>query len=219
LWDIDGTLIRTKRPDSSSPHKNVLRRRGILFDEAKVELSGFTDYEVFLELVNNYDELSETQLRGIFHDLDEEAHNIDEVSIFDLYPGVKEVLESLASFGWVHGILTGNTSARMAAKLKLAGIADYFTKEFLFSCNFGNSRLDITSNAREMLNDKKYLKVLMLGDTPRDISAARFSNFPIISIATGSFSASALSSCNPDLVIQNLADDAQILLEFLKVFP
>ena len=219
LWDIDGTLIRTKRPNSSSPHKNVLRRRGFIFDEAIVGLSGFTDYEVFLELVNNRDELSETQLRSIFHELDEEAHNLDGGSTFDLYPGVRAVLESLASFGWAHGILTGNTSARMAAKLKLAGIEDYFTEEFLFNCNFGDSREDITRNAREILNYKKNLKVFILGDTPKDITAARLSNFPVISIATGSFSASDLSILNPDLVIRNLADDANILLEFLKIFP
>ena len=219
LWDIDGTLIRTNRPNSASPHKNVLRRGGFIFDEAKVGLSGFTDYEVFLELVNNHDELSETQLKGIFHDLDEEAHNLDKSSTFDLYPGVKAVLDSLASLGWIHGILTGNTSARMVAKLQSAGIADYFSEDFLFSCNFGDSRNDITRNARKILNAKKYLKVLILGDTPKDISAARISNFPIISIATGGFSAPDLSSYNPDLVIHNLADDADILLDFLKVFP
>ena len=219
MWDIDGTLIRTKRPNSSSPHRNVLRRRGYIFDEAKVGLSGFTDYEVFLELVNSRDELSETQLRSIFHELDEEANNLDEGSTFDLYPGVQAILESLASIGWAHGILTGNTSARMLAKLRLAGIADYFTEEFLFSCNFGESREDITRNARKALNYNKHLRVLILGDTPKDISAGRLSNFPVISIATGSFSASDLSNCNPDLVIHNLADDADILLDFLKVFP
>ena len=219
LWDIDGTLIRTKRPNSSSPHRNVLRRRGYLFDEAKVELSGFTDYEFFLELVNNRDELSETQLRSIFHELDEEARNLDEGSTFDLYPGVPAILESLASIGWAHGILTGNTSARMLAKLKLAGIADCFTEEFLFYCNFGESREDITRNAREVLNYNKQLRVLILGDTPKDILAGRLSNFPVVSIATGSFSASDLASCNPDLVIENLADDSDILIEFLKVFP
>ena len=62
LWDIDGTLIRTKRPNSSSTHKNVLRRQGYIFDEAKVGFSGLTDCEVFLELINNRDELNETQL-------------------------------------------------------------------------------------------------------------------------------------------------------------
>ena len=219
LWDIDGTLIRTKRPNSSSPHKNVLRRRGFLFAEGKIGLSGFTDYEVFLELVNNHDELSETQLRSIFHELDEEAHILDEESSFDLYPGVKAVLESLASFGWAHGILTGNTSSRMAGKLEFAGIAGYFTEEFLFSCNFGDSREEITRNARKLLNKKNFLRALILGDTPRDISAARLSNFPVISIATGSFSTADLSNCNPDLVIRNLADDADTLLEFLNVFP
>lgn len=218
LWDIDGTLIHTKRPNSSSPHKNVLRRRGYKFDEAIVGLSGFTDYEVFLELVNNRDELSETQLRSIFHELDEEARKLDEGSTFDLYPGVEAVLESLSSVGWAHGILTGNTSSRMAAKLKSAGIEEYFTEEFLFSCNFGDSREDIARNAKEKLNTKKYSRVIVLGDTPKDVIAARLSNLPVISIATGSYSFAELSACNPDLVIQNLADDADIIQEFLKVF-
>ena len=69
-----------------------------VFWRSEGELSGFTDYEVFLELVNNHDELSETQLKGILHDLNEVAHNLDESSTFDLYPGLKAALESLASF-------------------------------------------------------------------------------------------------------------------------
>lgn len=219
LWDIDGTLVRTKRPDSSSPHKNVLRRRGYLFDEARVGLSGFTDYEVFLELANNHGELNETQLRGIFRELDEEAQSLDKGSTFDLYPGVQAILKSLASLGWAHGILTGNTPARMAAKLKLAGIADYFTEDFLFSCNFGDSRKDITRRAKKALNHENGFKVFILGDTPKDITAARLFNFPVISIATGSFSAVDLSNHNPDLLLRNLENDAKILLEFLKVSP
>jgi len=219
LWDIDGTLIRTKRPNSSSPHKNVLRRRGFVFDEAKVGFSGFTDYEVFLELVNNQYELNETQLKSLFNELDEEAHNLDKESTFELYPGVQEALKSLTSLGWVHGILTGNTRARMLAKLNLAGIADFFTEEFLFSCNFGDSREDIAKTARKILDPKKNLKVIILGDTPKDVSAARLSDFTVISIATGTFSAADLSNCKPDLVVHNLADDTEILLEFLKVLP
>ena len=217
LWDIDGTLIRTKRPNSSSPHKNVLRRRGYSFDEARLGLSGFTDYEVFLELVNNDgDELNETQLRGIFYELDEEAQNLDKESLFDLYPGVRSILEVLSLRGWAHGILTGNTSARMAAKLKLAGISDYFTEDFLYSCNFGDSREDIARNARNALNHKNQHRVLIIGDTPKDITAAKFSGFPIISVATGSFSMTDLSNFGPNLLLKNLADDIDILLNFLE---
>ena len=134
-----------------------------VFNEAKVGLSGFTDYEVFFESVDNHVELSETQLKGIFHDLDEEAHNLDRSSTFDLYPGLKTVLESLASFGWIYGILAGNTSTRMAVKSQLPGIADYFLEDFLLSCNFGDFRDDFTKKTRDILNSKKYLKVLILG--------------------------------------------------------
>ena len=216
LWDIDGTLIRTKRPNSSSPHKNVLRRRGHAFDETKLELSGFTDYEVFLELVNNGgSELIETHLRDIFHDLDDESKYLDKGSTFDLFPGVQSILEVLSLRGWAHGILTGNTSARMAAKLKLTGITDHFNEEFLFSCKFGDSRENITRNARESLNRKNHHRVLIIGDTPKDIVSARLSNFPVISVATGSFSVTDLSNFGPNLLLKNLEDDADILLKFL----
>jgi hypothetical protein len=50
LWDIDGTLVRVKREDSSSPHKNVLNYQGFFFKDSEIRLSGRTDFEIFLEL-------------------------------------------------------------------------------------------------------------------------------------------------------------------------
>ena len=124
LWDIDGTLIRIKRPNSSSPHKNVLLKRGHAFDPSVVGLSGRTDFEVFQELTKG--ELDRNVLSMAFKELDEESRKLDEISTFDLYPGVQAMLKTLASMGWAHGILTGNTRGRLAAKLEKAGIVGPF---------------------------------------------------------------------------------------------
>ena len=78
LWDIDGTLIRIKRPNSSSPHKNVLLKRGHAFDPSVVGLSGRTDFEVFQELTKG--ELDRNVLSVAFKELDEESRRLDEIS-------------------------------------------------------------------------------------------------------------------------------------------
>jgi len=214
LWDIDGTLIRIKRPNSSSPHKNVLLRRGHTFDPSVVGLSGRTDFEVFQELTNG--ELDRNVLSMAFKELDEESRRLDEISTFDLYPGVQTALNRLASMGWVHGILTGNTRDRLAAKLEKAGIEDNFSQNLLFGCEFGDSRELIARRAREFLSLRNFSTVVVVGDTPSDINAARLSDFPVICVATGNFSASELSSHKPELLLRDLSADADLLENFLS---
>jgi len=214
LWDIDGTLIRIKRPNSTSPHKNVLHMRGHTFDPSVVGLSGRTDFEVFQELTKG--ELDGYELSMAFNELDEESRRLDEISTFDLYPGVQAVLKTLASMGWAHGILTGNTRGRLTAKLEKAGIADSFSQNLLFGCEFGDSRELIAHRARECLSRQNLSTVVVVGDTPNDINAARLSDFPVISVATGSFSISELSSYKPDLLLRDLSADADILENFLR---
>jgi phosphoglycolate phosphatase len=217
LWDIDGTLIRVKRLDSSSPHKNVLLAEGCLIDESKLGHSGLTDYEVLLDLIkSNNGRIARSRLLSAFNNLDEESHRLDTASIFDLCPGVQSILESLISKGWVHGILSGNTNSRILSKLENAGILNYFTRDLIFGCEFGDSRENIASRAKEFLQYNKYLRISVIGDTPSDITAARSVNFPVITVATGSFTFTQLSSCNPDLLLRDLSVDAEILFKFLN---
>ena len=214
LWDIDGTLMRIKRPNSTSPHKNVLRKRGHAFDSNVVGLSGRTDFEVFQELTKG--ELDRNMLSKAFNELDEESLRLDEISTFDLCPGVQVVLKTLTSMGWAHGILTGNTGGRLAAKLEKARIKDNFSQNLLFGCEFGDSRELIALRAREFLSMQNFSTVVVVGDTPSDISAARLSGFPVISVATGNFSVSELSNHKPDLLLRDLSADADILENFLQ---
>jgi phosphoglycolate phosphatase len=214
LWDIDGTLMRIKRPNSTSPHKNVLRKRGYAFDPSVVGLSGRTDFEVFQELTKG--ELDRNMLSKAFNELDEESLTLDEISTFDLCPGVQVVLKTLTSMGWAHGILTGNTRGRLAAKLKNARIEDSFSQNLMFGCEFGDSRELIALRAREFLSKQNFSTVVVVGDTPSDISAARLSDFPVICVATGNFSVSELSSHKPDLLLRDFSADADILENFLR---
>jgi phosphoglycolate phosphatase-like HAD superfamily hydrolase len=151
-----------------------------------------------------------------FDELDQESNKLDEASTFDLCPGVDSTLRTLSCMGWAHGILTGNTQSRLVAKLEKVGIKDSFSKELLFGCEFGDSRNMIAIRARRFLQQKNLSTVVVLGDTPSDIAAARLSTLQVISVATGKYTLSDLSSYKPDLLLRDLSADADILVDFLK---
>ena len=46
----------------------------------------------------------------------------------------------------------------------------------------------------------------MVGDTPRDIEAARANFLPVIAVATGHFSFDELLECQPEVCATSLAD-------------
>ena len=217
LWDIDGTLVRTSRPSSLNPHVSALMKLGYSVSSDPIELFGSTDYEVIIELLKkNKILLKENQLREIFIEIDKEAQQLDLISEFNLYPGVCSILDELSALGWTHGILTGNTYNRMISKLIFSNIIKYFLNELMFSCNFGDSRKDICKNAVITINKELYQKIYIIGDTPKDISAARSIGFPVISVASGKYSLSDLSNFDPDLLIRNLEVDSKLLIDYLS---
>ena len=126
------------------------------------------------------------------------------------------ILDELSALGWTHGILTGNTYNRMISKLIFSNIIKYFLNELMFSCNFGDSRKDICKNAVITINKELYQKIYIIGDTPKDISAARSIGFPVISVASGNYSLSELSNFEPDLLIRNLELDSKLLIDYLS---
>ena len=217
LWDIDGTLVRTSRPSSLNPHVSALMKLGYSVSSDPIELFGSTDYEVIIELLKkNKILLKGNQLREIFIEIDKEAQQLDLISEFNLYPGVCSILDELSALGWTHGILTGNTYNRMISKLTFSNIIKYFLNELMFSCNFGDSRKDICKNAVITINKELYQKIYIIGDTPKDISAARSIGFPVISVASGNYSLSELSNFDPDLLIRNLELDSKLLIDYLS---
>ena len=217
LWDIDGTLVRTTRPSSLNPHVSALTRLGYLVSDQAIQLSGSTDYEVIIELLKiNKISITENRLKEVFMEIDKEAQKLDLVSEFNLFPGVRNMLNELSSLEWTHGILTGNTHKRMISKLQSSDIIRYFFKELMFSCNFGDSRKDICKNAAGIINKELYQKIYIIGDTPKDISAARSIGFPVISVASGNYSSSELTNYDPDLLIRNLKVDSKLLIDYLS---
>jgi len=218
LWDIDGTLLKTNRRGLLSPHKNVLIKMGIKFNETIAELSGATDYEVFDSLLKGVEPLPSSLINECFKNLDDESKKLDNNSTFDLCVGISKILYYIEESGWNNGILTGNTKRRMLTKLSNADILNFFNKNLMFSCEFGETRSDITKRARSILDSSGFDKIVIIGDTPRDIFSAKKFKFPIISVATGKFSDLELSHHKPDLLLRDFEKDIDMFFLFINSF-
>ena len=131
-----------------------------------------------------------------------------------LNEGVEELLRILTkSQNHIVGVLTGNLSAVAAEKLRITGIDSYFAERFCADNYFDRNRLieDAvrTCVANNKLSDRK--NVMIVGDTPRDMSAANAAKATSIGIASGVFSLEQLSQANATWVFPDLKPSKELL--------
>ena len=121
-------------------------------------------------------------------------------------PGVKDALAHLARKGALLGVATGNLEAIGWIKIEKAGLREWF-RFGGFSDHFP-IRAELVANAvrkaREMAGAGA--RVCVVGDTPRDIAAARANALPVIAVATGNYSFEALLEDRPEVCASSLAD-------------
>jgi len=132
----------------------------------------------------------------------EQRHEMD----LKLMPGVEDALRHLARKGALLGVATGNLKAIGLIKIEEAGLRQWF--------RFGGFsdrypiRAELIGNAarkaRELAGADA--RVCVVGDTPRDIKAARANQLPVIAVATGHYSFDALLEFGPEACASSLAD-------------
>lgn len=217
LWDIDGTILSSSHRSVESPHISAVLKTGIEPSNINKSFDGSTDYEVIKAMsANHYGEDKLLILNKCFKQLDEESALVYSQNSFKLCLGMPQILSETRAMGWDNGILTGNTFARMQQKLEMLNILNMFNSNLLFTCKFGDSREAIAQKARNVLSLHKIKKIIIIGDTPRDISVAKKFGFHIISVATGKFSVGLLNKYNPSLAINDLENDRIQFLKFIK---
>lgn len=202
LWDVDGTILENGG------------RAGLLYDDAIRDVSGFepagdhpgehgkTDAQIISERLAEY-ELDPGLLPRVSARLDElsEAGNAGAFAR-RLVPGVSEALDAVADAGWVNGLLTGNSPARVRFKFAGAGLAaDRFDWQHSYFGDRALLRTDITRAAAQALAGST---AVILGDTPSDGSAADAAGFPFIAVATGVFDEDELRATSAVAVVPDL---------------
>jgi phosphoglycolate phosphatase len=210
LFDVDGTLLRSRdRIHVDSFASSVHRVTGFEVTLAGIVLHGSTDTGILREAFNQAGippEVLETHTEAILEAMGktvaEQRHALDLVRM----PGVEEVLRHLAGLGALLGVATGNLEMIGWIKIEHAGLREWF-RFGGFSDHFP-IRAELighaASKAREMAGAEA--KVCVVGDTPRDIEAARANSLPVIAVATGRYNFDELNALAPEVCTTSLAD-------------
>lgn len=133
-----------------------------------------------------------------------------------VYPGVYELLRKLeeARDDAVLGLLTGNVAEGARLKLAAAGIDfDRFVVGAFGSDHHDRRELPAIAIARAEATLGRTFggkEVVIVGDTPFDISCGEHLGVRTIAVATGTFSADELAACNPDHLFADLAETAAV---------
>lgn len=217
LFDVDGTLI-----DAYGAGRRALEESyAIVFGVAdaaqhldSIWFAGKTDLFIFSEVAaragipsrdyeRRYPELEAAYLERLHASIAE--HTAKRV-----LPGVETLLAELSGGnGLALGLMTGNLER--GARIKLE---PWDLNRFLPTGGFGNDardRAEIGAVARRRFeerlgNDLDCDAVVLVGDTPHDIAAARACGFRVLAVGTGWTDKDELRAAAPDAYLDDLSD-------------
>jgi phosphoglycolate phosphatase-like HAD superfamily hydrolase len=210
LFDIDGTLLRDpNRIHMDSFVPSIQRITGFEVTLEGVEVHGSTDTAILAEACRKAGippEVLAPQLDGILDAMRQSVAAQRRQLNLVLMPGVTEALRHLAEKGALLGVATGNLEAIGWIKIESAGLREWF-RFGGFSDHFPiRSELigKAGDKARELAG--KGASICVVGDTPRDIEAARANFLSVIAVATGKFGFDELLEHQPEVCASSLAD-------------
>jgi len=123
-----------------------------------------------------------------------------------LQPRVRDVLHYLRAKGARLGVATGNLERIGKCKLDSAGLLELF--DFAGWSDGFEQRADVFRHAMEeaRIAVGRDAGVVVVGDTPIDVRAAKLNGLPVIAVATGVYSIDDLLAESPDLCIQSFEE-------------
>lgn len=219
LFDIDGTLTRSH--NGYVPfNQAILKTFGVPGDIRSVIPDGNTDPLIVTEIFSKGNIL--------IQDIDDKWEQFS-INLRQCYshaisngnttvralPGAAELLQTLAAndrFGC--SVVTGNLEPMAQVKLEAAGLYSYLCRGAYGSDS--PRRADLPVIAKRRCEAALGLSValsdcIVIGDTPRDVEAARHNQMKCILVGTGRYPAEELFNCKADRCLPDLTDTAAVL--------
>lgn len=215
LFDIDGTLLWSDGAGRRAIHAALREVFGGIGPEGH-RFDGKTDKQIVRELMRHeghddahIDARMDALLVRYVEQLHRELRNPDHMP--KRLPGVPEVLDALEARDDVTlGLLTGNVGEGAAAKLRAVGIdPSRFVVNAFGSDHEHRPELPAIAQQRaaELLGiDVPGDRVVVIGDTPADVTCGRDIGARAIGVATGRYSVDELASYGAHAVFRDLTD-------------
>jgi phosphoglycolate phosphatase-like HAD superfamily hydrolase len=213
LYDIDGTLIRTAGAGARAMARACAELHGMVDAAAGVHMAGKTDpiiiEEIFVARIGRAPTARELAALVEVYLGHLERELAAPTTSYRVLPGVEDSIAACAERGAAIGLATGNVEAGARIKLERGGLWSRF--------GFGGygsdhaDRAELVARAVErgeaMLGrrvDRR--EVLVIGDTPRDVAAARANGAVAVAVATGGATRAELAASAPDVLLDTLEE-------------
>ena len=211
LFDLDGTLLDTQDAGVRGYEAAGGDIFGVSFSFDGVPLHGKLETENYREAVDRHaPEMNANDHEDRFKDSYEQhmARIGAESAGFQALPGVQNALKELQDIPHVEvGILTGNWERTGRLKLELGNI-DHSQFRICSWAEDGESRNDLVPVAEKRFQDHFGCdpeKIVVIGDTPRDIECAHAHGAIAVGVATGIHDADTLRNSGADYVLNDLS--------------
>jgi phosphoglycolate phosphatase-like HAD superfamily hydrolase len=216
FWDIDGTLLTTARAGVFALEEATEEVLGERIDLTTMQTAGLTDAEIARVLAESRGRADEATVRALMEAyerlLPERLHRRQG----HVLPNVRENLDALAGReDVVNMLLTGNIPGGAEAKLRHYGLWDHFAAGGGFSF-YGDDRPAIARRAAELAGHPEPERMVVIGDTPHDVSCGKAIGARTLAVATGpGYTLDELRAHDPWLALEALPapQDLQRLLE------
>jgi phosphoglycolate phosphatase-like HAD superfamily hydrolase len=213
LFDIDGTILLSGGAGYRALNAIFSRRYGIDDATQGIRAGGKTDPGILREMFERSlgrgprEDETASILDEYVPLLAEELPNSD---AFRTMPHVFEVLDYLEQKPpVVLGIATGNVQGGARAKLEHIGLWDRFAIGGYGDDNEDRAKLVERAIERGREHAGRAFssdEIVVVGDTPRDVAAARACGIRVVTVATGQASSDELGACDPDASFETLAE-------------
>ena len=219
LFDIDGTLLRTKGAGREATRLSMLEVFGTASTIATHHFGGKPDWYTLVELLSNHGYTRES-IQPLLPQFEAAmGRNLSQTILVNgaqPCPGALELIHRLrVDSRYMLGIVTGNAQASGNVKLQAAG---YDPIWFTVGA-YGTESVDRNDLPRLALErarahcacDIQPQRVIVVGDTLKDIESARALGAVAVAVTTGFEARHKLVAAKPDYLLDDLTGFMSIL--------
>lgn len=213
LFDIDCTLIDAHGVGGRALTEAIKSTFGVSGELDGYRFHGRTDPGIVADLARQWgagaDDVDERMQECLdVYMVNLQRERVD--GVIEVLPGVPELLAALHSDRRVVlGLLTGNMEEGARVKLAPTGLAPLFPLGAFGSDSAVRADLPAVAVARaEELTGRRFAgkQIVVIGDTPADITCGAALGVKAVAVATGSHSVEELTEHGPDHVFPDLSD-------------
>lgn len=208
IFDIDGTLTSTNELIFAAFNHITLRYMNKSMTPPEIiSLFGPTEDQI----IENWFEVNHQEVKDDYYSFYTDNHHLA-----DVYPGIKELLAFLKSKNVLLSIYTGKGRSAALITLKKLDILKYFdmvitgsdVKEHKPSAEGILAFIDRFKIPKE--------KVLMIGDAPADIKAARSAGVKAASVVWDSYAKKEVLELGSDYIFYSVDELHKFLEEYIE---